>query len=514
MSLRLRRGTDAERASIVFAEGEVVYTTDTKLVYVGDGATPGGVNLVANASSVAPNSITIEKLAVSDGTAGQVLSTDGNGTLSFIDSIGLSANSVGVNELDVTPGTDGQVLGLNLQGELVFADVVVPAKSVSVEQINANPGSEGQVLSIDAQGGFVFADVLATVPEDSVGVLELEVQPGTAGQILSIDGSGNLAFIDALTSVPDDSIGVDQINANPGLEGDLLSIDAQGGLVFIDPILAIPDNSIDISKLDVADGTPGQVLTTDGFGALSFTSIPGVSGNINVDNITALSVTASSFDGDLKGSVFGDDSSIIIDSNNRTVYADTLLSSRSDGDLTNPVYVGDTTAPSGLRIFTDTNNSIIIHGLVNTGEAANIRQYSSRGTFTQPQSVQIGDQLAGQLGLAWNGTSYDPCGGMAIFASDIQDNEVHGGAGFVIPKPGTGATQFWEYVFDATGTFTSNTVKATSDMQIPSYADAAARDAAITAPSTGSMVLLLDNGAGDTVTTIYDGTSWRSLAWV
>lgn len=43
MALRLRRGTDAERQLITPAEGELVYTTDTKSVYIGDGATVGGI---------------------------------------------------------------------------------------------------------------------------------------------------------------------------------------------------------------------------------------------------------------------------------------------------------------------------------------------------------------------------------------------------------------------------------------------------------------------------------------
>lgn len=42
MSLKIRRGTDAERLTIIPAEGELIYTTDTQKVYVGDGATFGG----------------------------------------------------------------------------------------------------------------------------------------------------------------------------------------------------------------------------------------------------------------------------------------------------------------------------------------------------------------------------------------------------------------------------------------------------------------------------------------
>lgn len=44
MALRLRRGTDAERLIMEPpAAGELIYTTDTKAVWVGDGTTPGGI---------------------------------------------------------------------------------------------------------------------------------------------------------------------------------------------------------------------------------------------------------------------------------------------------------------------------------------------------------------------------------------------------------------------------------------------------------------------------------------
>lgn len=41
-TIKVRRGTDANRAGVTPAEGELLYTTDTKKVYVGDGSTAGG----------------------------------------------------------------------------------------------------------------------------------------------------------------------------------------------------------------------------------------------------------------------------------------------------------------------------------------------------------------------------------------------------------------------------------------------------------------------------------------
>ena len=67
MALKLRRGLDANRTDIVPAEGELIYTTDTKSIYVGDGATPGG-NVVTS-SGGGGGDIT----GITDNTTGPVL---------------------------------------------------------------------------------------------------------------------------------------------------------------------------------------------------------------------------------------------------------------------------------------------------------------------------------------------------------------------------------------------------------------------------------------------------------
>ena len=52
MALRIRRGTDAQRQTVTFDQGELVYTTDTLKLYVGDGITAGGKNLLSTAAGV------------------------------------------------------------------------------------------------------------------------------------------------------------------------------------------------------------------------------------------------------------------------------------------------------------------------------------------------------------------------------------------------------------------------------------------------------------------------------
>jgi len=66
MAIRIRRGLDADRSSVVFEEGEIVYTTDTKKFYIGDGVTSGG-NLVDD-QQLTYNSST-NTLSISDGNS-------------------------------------------------------------------------------------------------------------------------------------------------------------------------------------------------------------------------------------------------------------------------------------------------------------------------------------------------------------------------------------------------------------------------------------------------------------
>ena len=47
VKLKIRRGTDSQRQAVTLEQGELGYTTDTKRVFVGDGATPGG-NIIGN----------------------------------------------------------------------------------------------------------------------------------------------------------------------------------------------------------------------------------------------------------------------------------------------------------------------------------------------------------------------------------------------------------------------------------------------------------------------------------
>jgi hypothetical protein len=51
MAFKLRRGLETDRLSITPAEGEPIYTTDEKKLYIGDGSTVGGNAITGGSGS-------------------------------------------------------------------------------------------------------------------------------------------------------------------------------------------------------------------------------------------------------------------------------------------------------------------------------------------------------------------------------------------------------------------------------------------------------------------------------
>jgi len=130
MALRLRRGTDAERLTIIPQEGELIYTIDTKELYAGDGTTVGG-NRISGSTDGSPAQLT-QNLNLNSNNITGTGNIDINGFVTA----------------DFNGGLIGDVLG-DIQGS-VFAN--------------------NSTLLVDALDGIIFAEM----SEESLQVMLLE----------------------------------------------------------------------------------------------------------------------------------------------------------------------------------------------------------------------------------------------------------------------------------------------------------------------------------------------------
>lgn len=196
-SLRLKRGTEAQRLSVTPLDGELIYTTDTRHFYVGNGVTPGGV-LVVGQSGYSGTS----------GYSGLSGFSGSNGPSGFSGAAGLSGYSgqPGITGLTGPAGISGHsgqsgVSGFSGAGltlaktsfDAVFDSVVVLYNvRIRVDSVNFRPQVQATATTFTANWG---------------GMASISAQPNTINFTQSAVSVTNSVWVDinnlGLTSVGD-----------------------------------------------------------------------------------------------------------------------------------------------------------------------------------------------------------------------------------------------------------------------------------------------------------------------
>jgi hypothetical protein len=249
MALRLRRGTDAERQLITPVEGELIYTTDTKSVYIGDGTTAGGI--------VISGEIGLGDLAEVDlstpPTVGQALVWDGT---KFVpdDIDGTAPETLSVFDLtDVFKVTDPDVGDTLAWDGLNFT----PAKILSsIFELNdvakVTDPDPGNVLIWD--GANFVPDRIRIIEGDDSSIMVDTATNTFTGNFVG-DGSGLDLFgttqeIDVIGNLEGNVLGdltgsvfADDSNlVIDGLTGDIYANVIKGSNIFVEPSSAGPTN--------------------------------------------------------------------------------------------------------------------------------------------------------------------------------------------------------------------------------------------------------------------------------
>tara|TARA_R100001463_G_scaffold20223_1_gene49331 strand:- start:29 stop:1060 length:1032 start_codon:yes stop_codon:yes gene_type:complete len=195
VKLKIRRGTDSQRQVVTLEQGELGYTTDTKRVFVGDGATPGG-NIIGN---IAHPPITVgSRTLLSNATIGDLV-YDNNFLYQLSAADYASAKSWSYIGTRVDPDT----FSFDAENKLRFQTNSIAASSLKADVIYS-------------QGGLAFNNVeglSANIDDTTIGI--------TATNLLSVI-----------------NIGVDEIsrasfaNGISGGNGDIISIEATENFTY------------------------------------------------------------------------------------------------------------------------------------------------------------------------------------------------------------------------------------------------------------------------------------------
>jgi hypothetical protein len=367
MSLKIRRGTDAERLLITPEEGELIYTTDTKELYVGDGETPGG-NLT------------------SDNHAGTVTSVTGTGTIAGI-------------ALSGTVTTSGN---LTLGGTL----------AVPVANITAT-GTKDSTTFLRGDGSWAAPVSGSTLPTQTGNSGKVLTTDGTNlswttngnGTVTSVTGTGTVAGISLSGTV--NSAGSLTLGGTLAVPiGNITATGTSDSTTFLrgDGSWAIPVSG---SLLPTQIGNNGKVLTTDGT-SLSWTTITsgtllpiqtGNSGKVLTTNGTDLSWITPPMGGTLTSNLNTSTSNITNGSN--------LTINGSTGNVTTSKLVVH--AGQNIQNWYSSTDSAGNHGY--------IESFSCRGTTNSPQSVLPGDPIFTLRASAHDGipnSEYQTVGGIAF----------------------------------------------------------------------------------------------------
>ena len=233
VKLKLRRGTDAQRESVVLEQGELGYTTDSKRVFVGDGFLSGGNVLGAKNH---PPMYVGTRTDLAEAVTGDMVYEDNLlYQLSGTDATMLSAwTFVGTRTDGTTLDYTGGLLELKDGGitiDKVASDFVVPNGGIELTTTGLSAAVDNATITINASGQLESTNINISAGDVGLGL------SGGAGDPIGVDvteaftfTSGKLDFAAAGT----DTVDGDAIQAaalGEGLEksGSTIRLETIGG---------------------------------------------------------------------------------------------------------------------------------------------------------------------------------------------------------------------------------------------------------------------------------------------
>ena len=359
MALQIRRGTDAERTAgggVVFANGELVYVTDTDKLYIGDGATAGGMPLAGSAIA------SIGEYIVAD-TINSTLDLQQNLDLNGKDIIGTgNINIAGTITAtgNINLGDDAGADTVNLAAQITSS--LTPNTDATYD-LGSSTLKWNNIHAVRLDGdveGSVFGDDSTLLVDAVNNIIPSAVVSGTeATNWNTAYGWGDHSTQNYIVDGTADAITATMVGENVITSRELASGNSYNGTFDGDLTGDVTGNVAGNVTGDVKGSGAQTVLaanTGPSDAALSVLSVTAttLSGTLT-GNVTGN--TAGYHTGDVKGSVFGDDSTVIVDAVNNTLIGNVTgdLTGNSAGTHTGAVVgnaAGDHTGTFTGNVFT------------------------------------------------------------------------------------------------------------------------------------------------------------------
>ena len=233
VKLKLRRGTDAQRQSVVLEQGELGYTTDSKRVFVGDGFLSGGNSLGAKNH---PPMYVGTRSDLTEAVTGDMVYEDNLlYQLSGTDAAMLSAwTFVGTRTDGTTLDYDGGLLELKdggITADKLSSSLVVPNGGLELTSTGLSAAIDNSTITINGDGKMETLKVNISAGDIGLGL------SGGAGAPIGVDVTEAFTFVGGkleFAAAGTDTVDGDAIQAaalGEGLEksGSTIRLESIGG---------------------------------------------------------------------------------------------------------------------------------------------------------------------------------------------------------------------------------------------------------------------------------------------
>ena len=521
MPLQIRRGTNAQRQilAVPLASGELLWTTDTQQLFIGDGVT------LANALSpvVGYGDEDAQDAAAAIFTNGSHTDiaftyNDGSNTVDVDVSLSAFTQNVDMSSFNLSGSGDITTSGTitagafrgDYKGTIVGDDSSVLVDAVD-SKINLDGTVKGNIIP-NAQETYDigsptnrFKDLYLSGSSLYLGDAQI-VSNGTAVDLPAGSTVNGIPLGDPTTGsqfkidiVGDDSVLIVDTSSNT-LRGNFI------GSVFSDSSTQLIDGftgEATFPSADIPNITASDITTNN------ITTINTLTNNIGTPDsslLTVLNLTQFASDVNIQGQLQVFDQMVMRNLVFDRFGMDTPASFKFTSD-TGSFIIGDETKTGRMRLIINDGSSTFNDGFVmeqfhNNVDAVDFAFYKTRGTQASPEALQTNDEIAEIMFYGHNGTE-------RVFgisqAAIVEDTPAANGMRTGLrwrasngTSSSTIATLNYDSRFniDKLGSQTTGEVTMQDALTLKTYANAAARDADIIAPTAGMIVFLTDGDGG------------------